>query len=127
LREARVANLVETDSQLFRVDRDSEVTVVCVVILFEQQTAHLYCRILLEIVDPDSIIRFLRGMSLASLDDTIDVVASVATYDEWHVEFLSTEFYGSGVALIVMRMGREECMRINALVLADGVNLAKHI
>ena len=54
-------------------------------------------------------------------------MASVATHNKRHVKLLAIELYGPGIALIVVRVGRHESMRVDPLSLADGVDLAQII
>ena len=55
LENALVGYLVETDSQLVLVGRDSQIPVVTVVVLFENQTGGLNRRIHLKVIYPTSV------------------------------------------------------------------------
>src|SRR5882724_10806755 len=95
---------MEPDSQLLRVHHDSEIAVVCVVILFEQEAAHGHRRFPLQIVDRDPVVWFNCWVPLAPACHSIYVVPAVAADYEWDIEFLAFHFYGSRVSLIVVCM-----------------------
>ena len=113
LRQRGSPDLMESDPQLLRIHGDAEISVVRVVIFLEQKPTDADRRIFLEIIDTDTVVGLNRRVSLATLNDAVDVVATVAANDEWNVELLAVEFNGPGVSLIVVRVTREKCMRVN--------------
>ena len=81
----------------------------------------------LQVVHVQAKLRLLRGFSVLALDEFEHVVASIAADDEGHLNVLSGELHGSREALVIMRVTREDSMRIEALGFAYSVDLAKHV
>src|SRR5258708_877330 len=121
------ADLIKAYSQELVIYAYTQITVVVVLVFFQKQIHLLNDRITLKIFHARTRVGLNRRISLATLYDGIYVVPAISAHNERHVVLVATEFDDSRVALIVVGMGGEESMRIDANLIADCVDFPEHI
>src|SRR3954447_2181917 len=121
------ADLVKADLQILLVDVNAKISVIVVIIFREDEVLHLGERVLaLEIFDVLAGMRFDGRLSFARSNQRVDVVPAVSANDEGDVDLLALELHNSRIALHVVRVRGEKGMRVDAFLVANRVDLAKH-
>jgi hypothetical protein len=118
---------MEADLEVLLVHVNAQVAVIVVVILGEDEMFHLRDAVFaFEISNIGAGVRLHGGLSLLRPDQRIDVMAAVAGNDKGNVDFLAAEVDDACVTLVVMGMGRQECVRVNAFLMTDRIDLLEH-
>src|SRR5947209_7188874 len=117
---------MEADLKKILVDVNPQVAVIAIVIFFKDQLLCLQRRVIFEIINIRSRMRLHGSLALSRTNQGVDVVTAVPADDEGDIIILPIKLHDARVALHVVSVCREEGMRIDALLFANGVDLAKH-
>src|SRR6202042_711262 len=120
------AYLVETDFQGIGVDGNAQVAVILIVVMFQDQAFGSDGRFLIHVTDVRAVVRLLGGLALGGLHQLIHVVAAIAADDEWDFVGLARKLHHAREPLIVVGVAGKNRVGVNALCLADGVDVAQH-
>ena len=124
----RFADLLKPDAEMLFVHRETEISVVVIVIVLEGKALGGNSRFAaFEIINGKTKRRFLGRLALVGADESVYVVTAVARNDERDLDGLPGEGELAGKALVVVGVSGKESMGIDADFLADGVDIEEHV
>src|SRR5260370_8867729 len=117
---------MEFNPELLAVHDDSQIAVVCLIGLLDRESRSAHRRIGIKIVDLRAVSGWRRRHAPWGIDDRFHIEAAVAGDNERHAVIVCCKGQFTGVAVVVVGVSGKNGVRVHALRLANGIDLAQH-